>query len=471
MYVFVRGSLLKLDSFASFYVTEMDETAAKKFYPSVEELNKVNSLVHCPEKDCTGVFYSTSNLNLHLAKTHKKEHLLKNVDAVREYYCPETDCLYNKNKFFKSMKCLKQHYLKVHSEKKFVCDICCKGFSTQASKNAHVEYCGVVFKCLECYSSYPSYESLVTHGRRKKHNILEKSLFKMKDDKIVEAIHKLNEKSSSNTCINKIIKRGECILLPKGSVSLQILNSYDKIALDKSSQTEIKLKRNVNKSSPDEYSNRETQTLKGTKFQTSTETQTIGDYTSRKTCNINSDENRKSIKTQTQEIMSSSKSCNTSFNLNDFDFSLDIKVERNSSSTQTVAIVPIEQMYSTTSNDFEFMNTSSQTNLNESMDTFDSDTFFNCNSQTQTDFILENDLLSTDYYTNMYTQTCDDILLHDLGFNNTHTQTVLDEMLRSVESQTMMSHNIKNLMSCHDRTHMETQTEIEFNQILEEINA
>lgn len=494
----------------------------KKIYPTPQELLKVNTSVPCTEKSCNNIFTSESNLHLHLIKTHKKQDIWSQDTSKREYYCPDTNCIYNETKHFKSMKLLKQHYVKVHAEKNFICASCGKGFATQTTLNAHVEYCGITFKCCDCESSYPLYESLVTHARRKKHKVLEKVEYK---GGFIIPVKKSN--SQQTLPIKK-----NAFILPKGSMSLQLisLNKIPVFTSEKCNQTEqidwFKMQnvdnvqiddklQSINKMQTEDeikslnkiqtvnkfqseykihfedkihnenkilFENDQTdnkiqtedkiQILINTSSQTnylrpqsSMETQTVGDYFTKK-ANVNlitfSDENlnKKSIKTQTKRVSSSTKSCNTSFNI-DFEIAEDIKVERNSSSTQTVTSIPAEFIYSTpmeTQKDFD-------------MDTLDTESFFNCNMETQTDFIFGNDLLNSDYYSNMYTQTCDDILLNELGFNSSQTQTVLEDMLRSVESQTMMSHNSKNFMTCRDMAHMETQTDAEYKQMLEEINA
>ncbi|KAG5890130.1 hypothetical protein JTB14_027797 [Gonioctena quinquepunctata] len=70
----------------------------------------------------------------------------------------------------------------------------------------------------------------------------------------------------------------------------------------------------------------------------------------------------------------------------------------------------------------------------------------NCHMETQTDFKSEDEMFS-----------CEEIL-NDFGFNDIETQTVFDDMLRSVKSQTMMSHGKKINCNLRDMMHMETQT-------------
>lgn len=71
----------------------------------------------------------------------------------------------------------------------------------------------------------------------------------------------------------------------------------------------------------------------------------------------------------------------------------------------------------------------------------------------------------------MCTQTCDDIFLGELGLNNSHTQTAFDDVVRSVESQTMFPQNRRLLLNCRDMANMETQTDLQSKQILEEMNS
>ncbi|KAK9688288.1 hypothetical protein QE152_g35657 [Popillia japonica] len=435
---------------------------------SNEELSTINSTVRCPEEGCSSIFMSESNLNLHLAKTHKKENLMTPTSVNREYYCPDLSCNYNDAKSFKSLKLLKQHYLKVHSEKTYGCDTCDSKFSTQAAKNRHSEYCHAKFTCCECNSTYPCYESLLTHSRRKQHLILDKTAYRT---------HAVT-KSSSITNLSQKAKKS--LVLPKNSTSLQLINVNVRnlVTMEKGSQTDIWTEKpRLSKRSIKLINNssQETQTLSN-KQHLSAETQTIGDYIQRKSSASKiEDDDRKSINTQTKPVNSKTKSCNTLFNLTDFNFMME-NTERNHSGTQTTNTVSSEFLYSTSQtettdlNVFEFMHSSSQTNFNEDMDTFDSENYFNCNSETQTDFMS---ILNSDYCSNMYTQTCDSLLLNDLAFMNSHTQTVFDDILKSVESQTTMStqSNAGLGMTCRDMAHMETQTDVEFKQMLEEINA
>ncbi|RZB39279.1 hypothetical protein BDFB_013037 [Asbolus verrucosus] len=414
----------------------------EKVYPTAEELCKVNKNLSCPE--CSAIFNSDSNLNLHLAKTHKKAHLLQRNNDNKIYHCPVVNCSYNSSAHFKQYKFLKQHYLKVHSEKNYICSLCKKGFSTEAFRNRHFEYCNVIFKCCDCDVFYSCYETLKTHGRRKKHKILEKIAYKTS---AVNTILK-NPKSDASLSSNKVR-----LLLPKPSNSMGMIVISD--TSEQSSQTYTECV---------EQNSQETQTHLITKIPQlfTVETQTIGDYFTRKSESVNA---LKSTKTQTCTPDPKTVSCNTTFMLDDFELGFN-NVQRNSSSTQTAIYNESVHIYSSSTSTHDSIHTDTSDLLT---DMFDSN-FFNCNMETQTDFMFNDELFKyCDDYINMCTQTCDDLLLGEIGPNNMHTQTL--DVLKSVESQTIMSQSKRIPLSCKDMGHMETQTDMHFKQMLEEINA
>ncbi|KAG8224380.1 hypothetical protein J437_LFUL005202 [Ladona fulva] len=147
----------------------------QKICPLPSELSFITKNIPCPEEGCKGTFLNSSNLEMHLSKRHRKRSDSNNKkDAVNktncQYHCPVEKCLYNINsdRYFSHIKYLKQHYLKVHAEKKYLCNRCDKGFSTEAARNVHVRTCGMTFTC-SCGCTYFSYEALSTHAKRKNH--------------------------------------------------------------------------------------------------------------------------------------------------------------------------------------------------------------------------------------------------------------------------------------------------------------
>ncbi|XP_049777571.1 uncharacterized protein LOC126175081 isoform X1 [Schistocerca cancellata] len=160
----------------------MSNWTVKKVCPLPSELSGIKKNIPCPEEGCSGTFLNTSNLDMHLSKHHKKANidLLKKGDSqtIFQYHCPVEKCLYNmkSDRFFKNMKYLKQHYLKVHAEKMYLCEKCHKGFSTETAQRKHMRTCGMKFTC-SCNFSYESYEALLTHAKRHRHTFDEKFRF------------------------------------------------------------------------------------------------------------------------------------------------------------------------------------------------------------------------------------------------------------------------------------------------------
>lgn len=413
-----------------------------KVFPTVEECKK-NNYVKCTEKSCSSIFTSEANLTLHLVKTHNKTHLWQN-DICKQFHCPQMDCSYNKAKFFKNIKSLRQHFLKVHTLKQFNCTSCTKTFPSEELCKNHSNYCGVSFKCCNCDVQYACYETLKTHARRKKHTIMNKNEYKSTNNLI----------KVPNTTSNLIVNCfGGRLILPKPLPSSNIINQ--------SIQTENILLITQN--------TQQTQTGAKNELQ-NVETQTILEDSNVKLPINNVDDNRKSIKTQTNEKLFKSQSCNTSFNLEDFDFIMTNEVEKNTSSTQTNHINL--NIYSTPNTDSIHTDASDllTSALNDNLNSFDDSTFFNCNMETQTDLMLQDDLFNCYCSNDMYTQTCDDVL-SGLGFSDIETQTAIDDMLNSVEIQTTMSHSKRVCLNSQVFANIETQTDTEFQQMLEEINS
>lgn len=104
----------------------------------------------CPVKDCGKVLPQPPALRLHMVKVHKiiencKDdqllHRRKTPSGSGEtvcYKCPVAECIYNGPRHFTLWKCLKQHYMKVHAEKKFCCETCDVKFGLRADLKRHM---------------------------------------------------------------------------------------------------------------------------------------------------------------------------------------------------------------------------------------------------------------------------------------------------------------------------------------------
>lgn len=333
-----------------------------KVYPSAQKLETITTTLYCPEEGCTSIFTSGSNLHLHLMKTHKKQNLKRSDNLIQQYHCPEAKCVYNSNLFFKTMKLLKQHYLKVHAEKKYVCEKCQKGLPTASAQKSHIEYCGVIFKCKDCSVEYPCYETLKTHCRRKKHSVVEKTAYKT-----IQSPSTFPQKGTKANDNRVIIKTRT--LLPKTSnlaVFIVPIPNIKGNVIERSTQTDIS-------SNSLKLDNKENVINK--RLQVCVETQTDADCIIQKPpsgryCGMSEESPSKiSTKTQTCPIGYKTTSCNTKSTLSDFEYCETPTVSRNSSGTQTSATVL---------NDFLYFTQTSADNINfdfgpkESLSAFDS---------------------------------------------------------------------------------------------------
>ncbi|XP_014472690.1 PREDICTED: uncharacterized protein LOC106743405 [Dinoponera quadriceps] len=145
----------------------------KTVCPSPEELSVITNNVRCEQ--CGLVFRNKPRYRLHDLKVHQRRNLDKTAKENVRYHCPVQSCVYavNSQRYFSTMKYLKQHYLKVHAEKTHACNRCNKSFSTEAAKEGHMRVCGTEFMC-SCLKTYTTYEALLTHAKRSLHAITEK---------------------------------------------------------------------------------------------------------------------------------------------------------------------------------------------------------------------------------------------------------------------------------------------------------
>ncbi|XP_053688311.1 uncharacterized protein LOC128737658 [Sabethes cyaneus] len=138
-----------------------------------------NRIFTCHISDCGGQFTNASNFQMHLTRHHRLSAATcnKSNGPKKQFYCPVQSCVYNVLasgiNYFVSFRSLKQHYLKMHSEKNFDCKRCQKSYATESLLRAHQTNCGNNFVCKVCSYSYGSREALLTHTRRKNHGYKE----------------------------------------------------------------------------------------------------------------------------------------------------------------------------------------------------------------------------------------------------------------------------------------------------------
>ncbi|KAK3911911.1 ATM interactor [Frankliniella fusca] len=290
--------LLLPEAVGALALVEDVEMACMDVCPLASELSVINSNIICPEEGCGKVFKASSALNMHLTKHHRNSCLVKRDSSITvRYFCPEENCIYHVSatRHFAQMKYLKQHYLKVHSEKKFSCDSCNKAFATQELLRYHSQVCGVKFTC-SCGNSYSSYEALLTHSKRKQHTFELKYKLGLKRSKS-EGTAEVSLKKDTH-CFS--VDMQPVYILPKpsndqvGTIALNVLATPNiselscSVVHDKSMQTDP-LEPKRKKTSPNKTSEKALKRRTSAQTQTgglhrthhlkkTAETQTMGDY-------------------------------------------------------------------------------------------------------------------------------------------------------------------------------------------------
>ncbi|XP_058464641.1 uncharacterized protein LOC131438558 [Malaya genurostris] len=185
------------------------EVVVKITLPPEEIL--ATKLFLCQVNNCREQFSNAAHLQMHLSRHHKLPPT-KTTDPYgcdapsKHFHCPAEACVYHirasGTKYFTSFRSLKQHYLKMHSEKHFACTRCQKSFATESLLRAHQANCGHEFICKICDYSYGSREALLTHSKRKNHGY--KELLALKANK-----RKTNLKSRFNKTLKASLNKSQ----------------------------------------------------------------------------------------------------------------------------------------------------------------------------------------------------------------------------------------------------------------------
>ncbi|XP_028433227.1 ATM interactor isoform X2 [Perca flavescens] len=86
------------------------------------------------------------------------------------YCCPIEGCPRGPNRPFSQFSLVKQHFMKMHAEKKHKCFKCNNGYSTEWDLKRHIEDCGKTYHCT-CGCPYASRAALLSHIYRTGHEI------------------------------------------------------------------------------------------------------------------------------------------------------------------------------------------------------------------------------------------------------------------------------------------------------------
>ncbi|KAM4614165.1 ATM interactor [Discoglossus pictus] len=146
--------------------------------PTVSELSReVRSNILCTVTGCGKILPNPPALSMHLVKSHRVQDgiinptLRKDLKASPKLYCcPIEGCPRGANRPFSQFSLVKQHFMKMHAEKKHKCDKCGSSYGTEWDLKRHVGYCGKTFECT-CGCPYASRTALLSHTYRTGHEI------------------------------------------------------------------------------------------------------------------------------------------------------------------------------------------------------------------------------------------------------------------------------------------------------------
>ncbi|KAL4642080.1 ATM interactor isoform X1 [Arapaima gigas] len=146
--------------------------------PSVTELSKeVRTNILCTVEGCGKILPNGPALNMHLVKSHRvKDGLVnptvrKDIKGSRKLYCcPIDGCPRGPNRPFSQFSLVKQHFMKMHAERKHRCVKCSNCYSTEWDLKRHAEDCGKTYRCT-CGCPYASRAALLSHTYRTGHEV------------------------------------------------------------------------------------------------------------------------------------------------------------------------------------------------------------------------------------------------------------------------------------------------------------
>uniref|UniRef100_A0A8C6DRQ7 C2H2-type domain-containing protein n=1 Tax=Moschus moschiferus TaxID=68415 RepID=A0A8C6DRQ7_MOSMO len=179
--------------------------ARELIQPSVSELSPaVRTNILCTVRGCGKILPKSPALNMHLVKSHRLQDgivnptVRKDLKTVPKFYCcPIEGCPRGPDRPFSQFSLVKQHFMKMHAEKKHKCSKCSNSYGTEWDLKRHAEDCGKTFQCT-CGCPYASRTALQSHIYRTGHEIpAEHRDPPSKKRKMENCLH--NQKLSSKT--------------------------------------------------------------------------------------------------------------------------------------------------------------------------------------------------------------------------------------------------------------------------------
>ncbi|XP_076848651.1 ATM interactor [Brachyhypopomus gauderio] len=187
------------------YNEETPSQARDIIKPSITELTKeVRTNILCTVEGCGKILPNTPALNMHLVKSHRVKDGLVNPTVRKDmkgtqklYCCPIEGCPRGPNRPFSQFALVKQHFMKMHAEKKHKCVKCSNGYSTEWDLRRHTEDCGRMYSCT-CGCPYASRAALLSHIYRTGHEVPQEHRFPPVKKRKMEKLSSSASKIRSN---------------------------------------------------------------------------------------------------------------------------------------------------------------------------------------------------------------------------------------------------------------------------------
>nr|XP_061795932.1 ATM interactor-like [Nerophis lumbriciformis] len=176
--------------------------------PSIRDLTKeVRTNILCTVKGCGKILPNTPALNMHLVKSHRVKDGIINPTIRKEmktsnklYCCPIEGCPRGPGRPFSQFSLVKQHFMKMHAEKKHKCSKCNNGYSTEWDLKRHTEDCGKTYQCT-CGCPYASRAALLSHIFRTGHEIPTEHRIPPVKKRKMEKLSTSSEKARTNESV------------------------------------------------------------------------------------------------------------------------------------------------------------------------------------------------------------------------------------------------------------------------------
>ncbi|XP_040007728.1 ATM interactor isoform X1 [Xiphias gladius] len=180
--------------------------------PTIMELTKeVRTNILCTVEGCGKILPNTPALNMHLVKSHRIKDGIVNPTVRKDmkgsqklYCCPIEGCPRGPNRPFSQFSLVKQHFMKMHAEKKHKCSKCNNGYSTEWDLKRHIEDCGKTYHCT-CGCPYASRAALLSHIYRTGHEIPTEHRIPPVKKRKMEKLLSGSEKAKTNESTFQII--------------------------------------------------------------------------------------------------------------------------------------------------------------------------------------------------------------------------------------------------------------------------